>query len=207
MKKYIAYLCLIGLFSSCAEEPQAVPQEPQIEWHNFENITIESIHHLLPMSQLLNKTEAVFSTTEGKQVILQFLISEETTTKKLGEELYEADEYNIQYLNESIHYSMYVQGSGNYSEGNGQATLFVVCGIAQFETSYRPMVTIGSNSDTHFGDYKESEVIAGREFQDVYTNRTREGVEAYAKVYYSPSLGLVGYVDREGDEYSLEEIR
>lgn len=127
---------------------------------------------------------------------------------EFGTSTFEAENVDILYSDSALsEYSFIVNGSSNYDTDRNNPNLFVTCGLYQWETGYSPIITMSVDGVPIFGQYFESLSIAGKDFNKVYMNQPVDGIEGYGSVYYNAELGMIGFANKNGEIFSLKEIK
>jgi len=197
--RFITIFIAIMFIVSCTNEP--INND-----HGIEELKIDKLYSLLPLSELKDKSKIIYSAENGDEVTMIYEILENKKTKMIDQKPYVAEEISINLTDiDSDEYSLYILGSGNYLEKD-KSNLFISCGLKQFITGYSPLITISEDGDAILALFKQKMNIAGREFEDVFMNYPVEGQEGYSAIYYNKRYGVVGFVNRDGLLFSLKEV-
>ncbi len=171
------------------------------------DIKIDRLADLLPLIELNGKTKAIFIAESGEEKILEIQTSSETKQRKFGDQNYLADEISIIYIDpESDEYSLNILGFGNYNK-EGAAKLYISCGITQFTTGYSTIITISESGKPILAQFFDNFSIADIDFEKVFSSFPLDGYNAYAKLYYNSTYGIIGFADKNGVLFALKEIK
>ena len=92
MNKILTVIAAISLLGC---NPENNVENNNFDPEPFQDITIESLLHLLTMDELRDKNEIVFTSNSNDSIIINFELWEETARKRAQDTFYFADEYNI----------------------------------------------------------------------------------------------------------------
>ena len=201
MKNLILLICLC-LLISCQKETSL--EETSIE---LENLTIESLDALLPLSESDAKTKAIFFNENGEEITFDFAIEEHEEVKKLKSNSYRTEEFSAVYKNKWItDYYLCFTGFGNYSRVGAPPTFGISASIHQMVEPMNTLLSLNDKGIPIVAMHYETIELLDKEFTNVYSNFIASEFTAFSELYYNPTYGIVGFRDREDELYVFKEF-
>ncbi len=177
------------------------------EKDNLQQIGLNDVLELIPISVLENNSEVVFVNSASIDKTLDLEFYKGTKQVNDGSILYVTDFISVLYSdNHDNNLRMKVELEPYFD--NGRLIKNVVVTLLANSSNPIPILSLspqGSLLNTHYIEI----TLNGRSFENVYSNILNETQEnkTYSEIYYSLEIGVVGYRDFEGELWAFKEFK
>jgi|GEM_PF-6256311 len=207
------FTILLGLLflSSCNDEPQLNPSEPEPEEEEVivvRDLSIDNVRDLIPIALLSSAERAIYVNVDGDRKSFRVDVSMRDLARSHADQSYIAETVDVVYIDSTdTDYSIYVTASANY-QPDDQISEYILGTIvpSASQDAYAAGFSFDVDDLGHRTLFADEVTLHDITFEDVYHNRILDSIEAYSALYYTSELGIVGFVDRNAVLWRLEGL-